>query len=279
MSNKTKKNIENGALYVFVITFVSSILLPFIWLILGSFKNMKELFNVPVQILPSTWNLDNYVAVFQSQPFGKYIINSFVISLMSTLIVIVIARMTRYSIARVEIKGKKIMLAALLSISLLPPVTLLNPIYQLLSKLHLLNSYLGLSMALVATELPMAVWFLTSFFQTIPMEVEESAMIDGASVTTTFTKILIPLITPGIFTVSILTFINAWNNYLFAQVFNPLEKARTVTVALTLFQQEYYVPWHIVSAAAIIVTAPLIIVVLVLQKRIISGMMDGGVKG
>ena len=118
-----------------------------------------------------------------------------------------------------------------------------------------------------------------SFFQTIPMEVEESAMIDGASVTTTFTKILIPLITPGIFTVSILTFINAWNNYLFAQVFNPLEKARTVTVALTLFQQEYYVPWHIVSAAAIIVTAPLIIVVLVLQKRIISGMMDGGVKG
>ena len=212
MSNKTKKNIENGAFYVFVITFVSSILLPFIWLILGSFKNMKELFNVPVQILPSTWNLDNYVAVFQSQPFGKYIINSFVISLMSTLIVIVIASMTSYSIARVEIKGKKIMLAALLSISLLPPVTLLNPIYQLLSKLHLLNSYLGLSMALVATELPMAVWFLTSFFQTIPMEVEESAMIDGASVTTTFTKILIPLITPGIFTVSILTFINAWNN-------------------------------------------------------------------
>lgn len=265
--------------YLFIILFLAGILLPFIWLAIGSFKNMRELFTVPIQILPERFSLDNYKAVFDAQPFAKYILNSLIISLMTTGIVIIISSMASYSIARVNIAGKKLVLAALLSITLLPPVTLLNPIYQMLSSLHLLNSYFGLSCALVATELPMAVWFLSGFFQSIPLALEESAMIDGASLTTTFVKILIPLIAPGIFTVSILVFINAWNNYLFAQVFNPLENARTVTVALTLFQTEYYVPWQIVSAAAIIVTAPLIIIVLLLQKRIISGMLDGGVKG
>jgi multiple sugar transport system permease protein len=108
---------------------------------------------------------------------------------------------------------------------------------------------------------------------------EEAAMVDGANMGVTFTKIILPLVAPGIFTVAILIFINSWNNYLFAQVFNQLPKARTVTVALTLFQVDNSLPWELVSAAAVIVTVPLILVVLILQKKIISGMMDGGVKG
>lgn len=274
-----KRILGNVGLYAFVIVFVGSILLPFVWLVIGSFKNMRELFTMPLVILPEKLRLDNYFKVFQMQPFSKYIFNSLVISLLTTAFVIVISSMASYSIARVDIKGKKLVLAALLSVTLLPPVTLLNPIYQMLSSLHLLNTHLGLALSIVAVELPMAVWFLSGFFQSIPMEMEESAMIDGASMPLMFTRILIPLIAPGIFTISILVFINAWNNYLFAQVFNPLADARTVTVALTLFQTEYYVPWELISAAAVVVTAPLIIVVLLLQKRIISGMLDGGVKG
>ncbi len=279
MSSNKKKVFSNIGLYVFVVAFVGAILLPFIWLVLGAFKNMRELFTMPLVMLPEKLRFDNFLKVFEMQPFAKYIFNSLVISLLATGFVIIVSSMASYSIARVDIKGKKLVLAALLSVTLLPPVTLLNPIYQMLGNLHLLNTHLGLALSIVAVELPMAVWFLSGFFQSIPLAMEESAMIDGADMFTMFTRILIPLIAPGIFTVSILVFINSWNNYLFAQVFNPLETARTVTVALTLFQTEYYVPWELLSAASVVVTAPLIIVVLLLQKKIISGMMDGGVKG
>lgn len=275
----TKKIVSKILLYLFIIVFTGAIILPFIWLLLGSLKNLKELFTLPLQILPEKLRFENYARVFQVQPFGKYIVNSFITSLMATAFSIVVSSMASYSIARVNIRGKKFILAALLSVTLLPPVTLLNPIYQLLSKVNLLNSSLGLALVLTATEMPMAVWFLTGFFQSIPFEMEEAAMVDGANMGVTFTKIILPLVAPGIFTVAILIFINSWNNYLFAQVFNQLPKARTVTVALTLFQVDNSLPWELVSAAAVIVTVPLILVVLILQKKIISGMMDGGVKG
>ncbi len=274
-----KKNISKIALYLFMSVFVGAIILPFIWLLLGSVKNMRDLFSVPLKILPTELHPENYSDVFNRQPFGMYILNSLVISVLATVMIIIIGSMVSYSVARVDIKGKKLVMVALLSISLLPPITLLNPIYMLLSRMHLLNSWLGLALAIMATELPMAVWFLVGFFQSIPFEMEEASVIDGASMGVMFTKIILPLAAPGIFTISIMTFINAWNNYLFAQVFNPLPRARTVTVALTLFQIDNYLPWNIVSAASVIVTFPLIIIIFLLQKRIISGMMDGGVKG
>lgn len=267
-------------LYFFIILLLCVVLLPFVWLLLGSFKNQRELFTTPIQIFPNSLRWENYVRVFESQPFGDNILNSLIVSLLTTFFVIIIASMTSYSIARVDIKGKKLVLAGLLAITLLPPVTLLNPLYMLLNKVNLLNTHLGLAISLMVIELPMAVWFLTSYFDALPMAMEESAMIDGAGMFTMFRKILMPLLAPGVFTVSILIFINAWNNYLFAQVFNQLPKARTVTVALTLLRvDEFTISWEIISAGAIIVTAPLVLVVLLLQKRIISGMMDGGIKG
>lgn len=272
--------IRTVMLYFFIILLLCVVLLPFVWLLLGSFKNQRELFTTPIQIFPNSLRWENYVRVFESQPFGDNILNSLIVSLLTTFFVIIIASMTSYSIARVDIKGKKLVLAGLLAITLLPPVTLLNPLYMLLNKVNLLNTHLGLAISLMVIELPMAVWFLTSYFDALPMAMEESAMIDGAGMFTMFRKILMPLLAPGVFTVSILIFINAWNNYLFAQVFNQLPKARTVTVALTLLRvDEFTISWEIISAGAIIVTAPLVLVVLLLQKRIISGMMDGGIKG
>lgn len=280
MKQRLSSKRNSVLLYLFLIVLLCVVLLPFVWLLLGSFKNQKELFTTPVQIFPSELRWENYARVFSVQPFGRYIFNSFITSVLTTAFVIAVASMTSYSIARVEIRGKKLVLAALLAITLLPPVTLLNPLYMLLNRLNLLNTYLGLSLSMAVVELPMAVWFLTSYFEAVPMALEESALIDGANTFTMFRKILVPLLAPGIFTVSILVFINAWNNYLFAQVFNPLPKARTITVALTLLRvDEFTIPWELTSAAAIIVTAPLVLVVLLLQKRIISGMLDGGIKG
>ncbi|MHB8061654.1 MAG: carbohydrate ABC transporter permease [Ruminiclostridium sp.] len=274
-----KEKISKVCMYLFIFIFISIIIMPFIWLVLGSFKNMKELFAIPAQILPTKLRIENFIDVFKTQPFGGYIINSLITSALATILIIVIGSMASYALARVEIKGKQFILAALLSITLLPPVTLLNPLYRLLSKFSLLNTWWGLALIITATELPMAIWFLNSFFQSVSKEMEESAMIDGANMRVQILKIIMPLVSPGVFTIAIMTFVNAWNNYLFAQVFNPLPKARNVTVALTLFQIDDYLPWNLISAASVIVTLPLIIVILILQKKIIGGMMEGGVKG
>lgn len=264
---------------LFTIFFIAVIVLPFLWLVLASFKNMKELYANPVQILPSSWGFDNFKEALKQQPILRYVQTSFLVSGIATAIIIVICCMTSFSLARTQIKGKKLILLLLLSIALLPPVTLLNPIYLMLSKAKMLNTVLGLALVMVAIELPSGVWYMMGFFQTIPAELEESAMIDGASIVQIFTKILIPIVSPGVFTISIMTFINVWNNYIFAAVLNPTKKARTVTVALTMFSGETYTPWNLIAAAAVFVSIPVIIVVLILQKRIISGMMDGGVKG
>lgn len=265
--------------YFFILIFIGSISFPFLWLLLGSFKTMLELFSTPIQFWPSTFKFDNYSTALTSQPFGQYLVNSFLIAGITTLIIVMSASMASYAIARTDIRGKKLVLIILLTVSLLPPITLLQPIYQMMSTLNLLNTTIGLALVLSAVELPTAVWLLTSFFQSVPFEIEESGVVDGASMPTIFFRMIFPLVAPGVFTVSIMTFIAAWNNYIFAAVLNQYKTARTVTIALLMFQTDTYTPWHVISAASIICSVPLIIVVLILQKRIISGMLDGSVKG
>lgn len=273
------RKVSKIGMIIFSAVFVLLIILPFIWLALAAFKNMRELYASPVQILPSSLSLDNFIESFTVQPMAQYILNSVIVSLVSTVLIIVIGCMASFSLARTKIKGKRLILLLLLTITLLPPITLLNPIYLMMSKMGLLNTRIGLALVLVAIELPSAVWYLMTFFQTIPDTIEESAMIDGATIPQTFVKILLPVVRPGIFTISIMTFINTWNNYIFPLVLNPTKDARVVTVALTMYSGDTYTPWNLIAAAAIVASIPLIIMVLVIQKRIISGMMDGAVKG
>lgn len=277
--NNLKTILEKLFYVVFFIVFVGSIAFPFFWQFINSFKTQKDLFSVPPTFWPTDWTLNNYIDAFTRQPFLLYIKNSFIIAILSTIISITVGSLASYSIARTKIKLKKIYLIILLSITLLPPITIVNPIYLLMRELNLLNTYWGLAFVNTVFGLPLAVWFLTSFFETIPEDLEESAMIDGATIYQAFSKIILPLVAPGIFTVSILVFIAAWNQYLFAQILNPLRIRRTITVGITLYQTDYTIPWGTISAASIIVTVPLILLVLVLQKKIISGLLEGGVKG
>ena len=271
--------VKNMGLGVFTVIFVMLIVAPFLWLLLAAFKTGKELYSMPVQILPSGFNFQNFADAFKMQPLAGYIVNSLVVAILSTVLIIIIASLVSFALARTQIKGKRLVLLMLLSISLLPPVTILNPIYLMMSNLKMMNTTYGLALVLVAIELPTAAWYLMSFFQTIPDALEESAMIDGANVVTIFCRILMPLVAPGVFTVSIMTFIAVWNNYLFASVLNPSKKARTVTVALTMYAGETTTPWNTIAAAAIVSCVPLVIMVLICQKRIVSGMVDGAVKG
>lgn len=274
-----KQKIGSIGTGIFTVVFIIAIAFPFFWLALGSFKSMRELFAVPSVFFPDKISLDNYRDVFRAQPFGEYLVNSVSVAVIATLLVVIASSMASYSLARIQIRGKKLILILILTVSLLPPVTLLNPIYQMMSNLKMLNTKTGLALVLSAVELPSAAWLLTGYFQGIPMEIEESAMIDGASVLEIFTKIIMPLVMPGVFTVSITTFLAVWNNFIFASVLNQSKAARTVTIALTMFETETYTPWHVISAAAVISSLPLILVVLGLQKRIVSGMVEGGVKG
>lgn len=274
-----KQKIGSIGTGIFTVVFIIAIAFPFFWLALGSFKSMRELFAVPSVFFPDKISLDNYRDVFRAQPFGEYLVNSVSVAVIATLLVVIASSMASYSLARIQIRGKKLILILILTVSLLPPVTLLNPIYQMMNNLKMLNTKTGLALVLSAVELPSAVWLLTGYFQSIPMEIEESAMIDGASVLEIFTKIIMPLVMPGVFTVSITTFLAVWNNFIFASVLNQSKAARTVTIALTMFETETYTPWHVISAAAVISSLPLILVVLGLQKRIVSGMVEGGVKG
>lgn len=273
------RKIGKAFLALFFFLFIVIILFPFVWMILGSFKTVRELFAIPLKFWPEKWQFINYRDALTAQPFGVYVSNSLIISVLSTAIVIFTGSLASYALARTGIRGKKLVLILVLTVSLLPPVTLINPIYQMLGNLSLLNSHIGLSLILAAVEMPTCIWLLTSFFQSVPFELEESAMIDGASVIGTYARIVLPLVTPGLFTVSIFTFITAWNNYIFSAVLNQRPSSRTVPVALTLFETESYTPWHLICAAAIIVSLPLVLIVMLMQRRIISGMIDGSVKG
>ena len=274
-----KQKIGSIGTGIFTVVFIIAIAFPFFWLALGSFKSMRELFAVPSVFFPDKISLDNYRDVFRAQPFGEYLVNSVSVAVIATLLVVIASSMASYSLARIQIRGKNLPLILSLTASLLLSDPLLNPIYQMMSNLKMLNTKTGLALVLSAVELPSAVWLLTGYFQGIPMEIEESAMIDGASVLEIFTKIIMPLVMPGVFTVSITTFLAVWNNFIFASVLNQSKAARTVTIALTMFETETYTPWHVISAAAVISSLPLILVVLGLQKRIVSGMVEGGVKG
>ncbi len=279
MKKNAAKTIRSAAIPVFFFAFSLLILFPFLWLVLGSFKSVRELFAVPLRFWPEVWNYENYIEAWINQPFGQYIWNSLIVSGVSTLTVVFASSLASYSLARTPIKMKKLVLTLVLTVSLLPPVTLMNPIYQMFSKLRLTNTTIGLALVLAATELPTAIWLLTSFFQAVPFELEESAMLDGAIVLRIFVSVVIPLVAPGMFTVCIMAFIMSWNNYIFSAVLNQLPVARTVPVALTLFETESYTPWHLISAAVVFVSFPLVVIVMVMQKRIVSGLITGGVKG
>ncbi|RKX74249.1 MAG: carbohydrate ABC transporter permease [Spirochaetes bacterium] len=261
--------------YLFCTFFILLIGFPFFWQITNSLKIEKEIFEL--RWMPSRIILNNYKEAFIRQPLLKFLFNSSIISSGATVLALLFGSMAAYSLARTDIRGKRLILLIILSVSLLPPIVIINPIYSIIRSLKLLNSHFGLMMVDTLFGLTISVWFLTPYFQSVPMDLEESAFIDGASPFLSFRKIIIPIVTPGIFTVGILVFIKAWNDFLFALVLNPI-RARTVTVGLKLYESDNYIPWGTLMAASVVIVVPLIVVVLLLQKRIIGGLMEGGLK-
>ena len=265
--------------YVFLVGFVFVVMFPFLWMLISSVKPPSELFGdrafTPYTAHPT---LENNISVFAKHPFLHYLWNSTVIAAVTTVYTITVASFAAYAIARLQFKGKTVILGIVLSVSMFPQIATISPIYIFLKNVGLTNSYLGLIIPYTPFTLPLSIWILVTFFRKIPLDLEEAAKIDGASLMQTYWKVIMPLAVPGIFTTAILVFIAAWNEFLFALTINTDEKYKTVPIGIAMFQGQFTIPWGEIAAATVVVTVPLVIMVLIFQRRIVSGLTSGSVK-
>ncbi|SEM70169.1 carbohydrate ABC transporter permease [Lihuaxuella thermophila] len=265
--------------YILLAGFLVVIMFPFFWQFIASIKPPSELFGEKAfHFITQNPSLENYERVFTQRPFLTYMWNSMVVSTLTTLYCIVVASFAAFAIARLNFKGKTFILGIVLAVSMFPQIATIAPIFMFLQSVDLTNSYLGLIIPYTTFALPLAIWNLTTFYRKIPSDLEEAAKIDGASVMQTFRKVFLPLAMPGTFTTAILVFIAAWNEFLFSLTINTEENLKTVPVGIALFQGQYTIPWGEIAAASVIVTIPLVIMVLIFQRRIISGITAGAVK-
>lgn len=276
---KTSKLLGQVVFAAFVILFLAFIIFPFFWQTLTSIKPPSELWSIPPKWIPSKFYTGYYVSVFVKRPFGTYLKNSVIVASATTLFSLFVSSFAAYALARLKFKGKAIILSLVLAVSMFPGIAIITPLFLFLKNVGLLNTYMGLILPYTTFTVPLSLWILTTFFKEIPFDLEESAKVDGATPMQAFLKIIFPLATPGMFTTAILTFIAAWNEFIFALVFNTQDAMRTVPVGIAMFPGEHDIPWGDMAAASVIVTVPLIVLVLIFQRRIISGLTAGAVKG
>lgn len=256
-------------------------LLPVVWIGMLSFKPAAETAAGSPQFLPKTWTWDNYSTVFDDPAFRRSLVNSFGISLIATALSVIIATLCAYAIARLEFKGKRVVLSIALAIAMFPVVSLVGPLFDLWTQFKLFDTWPGLIIPYMSFTLPLAIWTLSAFFREIPWEMEQAAQVDGATAWQAFRKVIVPLAAPGVFTAAILTFFFAWNDFVFGISLTSTTNARPVPAQLAFFvgPDQFNPPTSTLAAAAVMVTIPIIAIVLLFQRRIVAGLTSGAVKG
>jgi ABC-type glycerol-3-phosphate transport system permease component len=223
--------------------------------------------------------IDHWRALLVERSFLRPVLSSLIVASGTTAISLLLASLAAYALARLPIRGKRVLLAALLAVSLLPQISIVSPLYLLLRELSLIDTYFGLVLSYLGLALPLAIWSLSGFFAAIPKELEEAAMVEGASRVRILTSIVLPLSLPGLATTAVLTFVAAWNELLFALAFTVSPEKQTVPVAVALFRGQYQVPWGQILAASVLASIPVAVLALSTQRRILAGLAQGAVKG
>ena len=256
-------------------------LLPVVWIISLSFKPVAETTVGSPQFLPKTWTIQNYKDILANPDFTRALVNSFGIALISTLLAVVFATLAAYAIARLEFRGKRVVLSIALAIAMFPVVALVGPLFDLWRAVGLFNTWPGLIIPYMSFTLPLAIWTLSAFFREIPWEMEQAAQVDGATSWQAFRKVIVPLAAPGVFTAAILTFFFAWNEFVLAISLTSTTASRTVPAQLSFFvgPDPFNPPYGLLAAASVVVTVPIIIIVLLFQRKIVAGLTSGAVKG
>jgi multiple sugar transport system permease protein len=266
-------------LWVAVAAIVVFCLAPFYWLVNVSLKTGPDLSGA--DLVPPNPTLDNYQSIFKNDDFVHALGNSAIVSLTTTALALVVGSFCAYALARLRFPMKFLLLALVLSITTFPPIAIATPVFKLWTDIGLFNTLPGLIIPYLTFALPLAIYILVSFFKEIPKDLEEAALVDGATRFQAFRKIVIPLAAPGLATAGILTFISAWNEFLFAVTLTSTPKARTVPAAIAFFtgSTEFEEPLGTIAAASVVISIPLIFLVLFFQKRIVAGLTAGAVKG
>ena len=256
-------------------------LLPIAWILSLSFKPVGETATGSPQFLPKEFTWDNFSTVLQNDDFQRALINSFGISIIATVLSVIVGTLCAYAIARLRFRGKRVVLTIALAIAMFPVVSLIGPLFDQWRALGLFDTWPGLIIPYMSFTLPLAIWTLTAFFREIPWELEQAAQVDGATAWQAFRKVIVPLAAPGVFTAAILTFFFAWNDFVFGISLTSTIDARPVPAQLAFFvgPDQFNPPVSTLAAAAVMVTVPVIILVLLFQRKIVAGLTAGAVKG
>jgi trehalose/maltose transport system permease protein len=276
---KPMKLLQTIGFYILVVVIVVFAIFPFYYAILSSMRSGTELFKIAYW--PDHFALANYVAVFAEQPFARNILNSVIVSATVVAISLFLGVTAAYALGRVSFRGRGALLLMILAVSMFPQVAVLSGMFELIRGLGLYNSLPGLILADLILTLPFTVWVLTTFMRELPKELEEAAFVDGASPWIVVRRVFLPLMWPALVTTGLLAFIAAWNEFLFALTFTLTNEERTVPVAIALITggSQHELPWGNIMAASVIVTLPLVVLVLIFQRKIVAGLTAGAVKG
>jgi multiple sugar transport system permease protein len=253
--------------------------LPAVWILLTSLKTETELMRVPPTVLPEILTWQNYVRVFTDQPIGLFLWNSLAVAIISTALCVTVSALAAYALVRLRIPGRGLVLSAIIAVSMFPLISLMVPLFQVMRELGWLNTWWALIFPYAVLSLPVCTLVLTAFFQDIPADLENAAMIDGCSRMGALWKVVVPLAAPGVFTAAILAFVNAWDEFLLALTLSSRVSSRTLPVGITLYQGEFAFPWPIISAALVVAIVPICILIAVFQERVVGGLTAGGMKG
>ncbi|MHA7881834.1 carbohydrate ABC transporter permease [Nitratireductor rhodophyticola] len=271
--------IKTGAFYALVGMIVLQAVFPFYYAILTSLESGQSIFEV--NYLPQAASLANYWSMISDGVFGKQILNSVFVATVVVFISLFLAVTAAFALSRIRFRGRGLLLLTILSVSMFPQIAVLSGLFEVIRVLGLFNSLWSLVFSYMIFTLPFTVWVLTTFMRKLPVEIEEAAIVDGASSFTIIWRIFLPLMWPAMVTTGLLAFIHAWNEFLFALTFLSTDSQRTVPVAIALISglSEFEIPWGNIMAASVIVTLPLVVLVLIFQRKIVSGLTAGAVKG
>jgi len=270
---------KTAAFYLLVAAIVVIAVFPFYYAVVTSLKSGTALFQI--DYWPTSFSLNNYIAVFTTGTFPRNLLNSLFVSAAVVVISLFLGVTAAYALARIKFAGRSTLMLAILSVSMFPQLAVLAGLFELVRTFGLYNSPFALIFSYMIFTLPFTVWVLTTFVRDLPIEIEEAAIVDGATPWIIITKVFLPLMWPALVTTGLLAFIGAWNEFLFALTFTSNNEQRTAPVALALLSgsSQFEIPWGNIMAASVIVTVPLVVLVLIFQRRIISGLTAGGVKG
>jgi multiple sugar transport system permease protein len=266
-------------LWIAVVVIVIFCLFPFYWMINISLKTGADL--TSGSAYPPDPTLKNYRSIFQNGDFTRALLNSAVVSVTTTVLALMVGSFCAYALARLRFRGKFPILALVLSITTFPAIAIAAPLFRLWSNIGIYNTWIGLIIPNLTFALPLTIYILVSFFKEIPKDLEEAALVDGATYFQAFRKVVVPLAAPGLATAGILTFIGVWNEFLFSITLTSSSSARTVPAAIAFFtgSTQFELPLGTISAASVVISVPLIFLVLFFQKRIVAGLTAGAVKG